>query len=232
MSSDTYTMNTTVYRFRIKDTHSALSHFIGFAFSVVLTPVLLIRAASMGASDADMLWYSIFMMSLILLYGASTAYHSFDISDKANRALKRLDHAMIFVLIAGSYTPVCMIGLGNRAGLILCLTVWSIAIVGTAVKMLWISCPKWFSSVFYIAMGWACIFQFGPIYRSLPHLGFGLLLAGGIIYTVGGLLYPLRIKGISRGYGSEFGMHEIFHIFILFGSLCHYLMMYLVLTGM
>lgn len=218
------------YRFKIKDFHSALSHFIGFCASILLTPILLVKASCEGADTIQLIWYSIFMLSLNLLYGASSAYHTFDISAKANAVLKRLDHSMIFVLIAGSYTPVCMIGLKGKSGIMLCLAVWAIAITGIIVKIFWINCPKWFSSAFYIAMGWACIFQFGNIYQALPPFGFALLLAGGIIYTLGGLIYPLKFKHISRGYGNEFGMHEIFHIFILLGSLCHYLMMYLVLT--
>lgn len=218
--------------FRLKDYYSALTHFIGFVFSIVMTPVLLIRASANGATPLKMLWYSIFMIGLILLYGASTAYHSFNISEKANRLLKKLDHSMIFILIAGSYTPVCMIGLNSKSGLILCVTVWAIALVGIIVKLCWIDCPKWFSSIIYIALGWACVFQLGNIYQSLPRLGFGLLLAGGIFYSIGGFVYALKIKGLSKGYGREFGMHEIFHVFIMIGSLCHYLMVFFVLTKM
>lgn len=223
-------MERAVCGFQAKDFHSTLSHFIGFCAFILLTPIMLVKAAYEGADTLQLLWYSIFMLSLILLYGASSAYHAFDVSPKTNAVLKRLDHAMIFVLIAGSYTPVCMIVLKGSAGATLCLTVWGIAFAGIFVKMLWIDCPKWFSSVFYIAMGWACVFQFSNIYRSLPPVGFILLLTGGIIYTLGGLVYPLKIKGLSRGYGSEFGMHEIFHIFILTGSLCHYLLVFLVIT--
>lgn len=230
MLTDTITINQPHYLFKVKDYYSAFSHFIGFIVSVFLTPVLLIRAASQGASVIDLIWYSIFMMSLILLYGASASYHTFDISAKGNATLKRLDHAMIFILIAGSYTPVCMIALKGKSGIILCISVWAIAIIGILIKMFWIYCPKWFSSIIYISMGWACVFQLGNIYKTIPQPGFYLLLTGGIIYTIGGLLYPLKLNFFSKGYGYSFGMHELFHIFILAGSLFHYLMMYLVLT--
>ena len=109
---------------------------------------------------------------MIGLYGASTAYHSFNISPTINKKLKKLDHAMIFVLIAGSYTPICTIVLGSTLGYGLLSVIWIIAILGIVFKMFWVTCPKWVSSVMYIAMGWLCIVAIAPIIHSLSKTSF------------------------------------------------------------
>ena len=136
---------------------------------------------------------SIFILSMILLYAASTIYHSVDSTEKVNRRLRKMDHMMIFVMIAGSYTPVCLIVLHNHIGYILCALVWSVAILGIILKGCWITCPKWLSSVLYIGMGWLCVLAFVPIFHALPRAGFDWLLAGGIIYTIGGVIYALKV---------------------------------------
>ena len=100
---------------------------------------------------------------------------------------------MIFVLIAGTYTPVCLLVLGGFAGQGLLIAVWALAIIGMVIKAFWIKCPKWFSSTIYIAMGWLCVFVFGPIVNNIPPQAFYWLLAGGIIYTVGGIIYALKL---------------------------------------
>jgi len=132
---------------------------------------------------------------------------------------------MIFVLIAGSYTPVCLIVLGGAQGYTLLTVVWSIAIIGMLVKALWITCPKWFSSLIYIAMGWVCVFVFGELLDSLPFSAFMWLLAGGIIYTIGGIIYALKLP-IFNSIHKYFGSHEIFHLFCMAGSACHFVFMY------
>ena len=132
---------------------------------------------------------------------------------------------MIFILIAGTYTPVCMVVLGDRTGWGLLALVWSIAILGILIKGFWITCPKWFSSVLYIAMGWVCVLAFGKIVRALPPAAFGWLLAGGLIYTAGGVIYALKMPLFNSRH-RHFGSHEIFHLFVMGGSFCHYVMMY------
>ena len=144
----------TVFRFRPKDPGSALTHLIGFVAAIFATPPLLIHAAMYGASFIKLVSLSVFMISMILLYGASTIYHSFDVSERANKILRKIDHMMIFILIAGSYTPVCVIAIGGRTGSRLLALVWGIALVGLILKACWITCPKWFSSIIYIGMGW------------------------------------------------------------------------------
>ena len=133
--------------------------------------------------------------------------------------------AMLLAMIAGSYTPICLIALHNRIGYILCGLVWGVAILGILLKGLWITCPKWLSSVLYIGMGWLCVLAFIPIFHSLPRAGFGWLLAGGIIYTVGGIIYGLKLPLFNARH-KDFGSHEIFHVFIMLGSACHFILMY------
>ena len=167
----------------------------------------------------------IFMLSMVLLYGASATYHSVNLSGKPLRIFRKIDHMMIFVLIAGSYTPVCLIVLGGKEGVTMLTVVWSIAIAGMLIKAFWITCPKWFSSIIYIAMGWGCVFVFRELIHTLSVPAFCWLLAGGIIYTVGGIIYALKLP-IFNAKHANFGSHEIFHLFVMAGSICHFIFMY------
>ena len=135
----------------IKDPGSAITHFIGMLMAIFAAVPLLIKAAS-EPSRIYIISLTIYAASLILLYAASTTYHTFDVSERVNTILKKIDHMMISVLIAGSYTPVCLIVLKGRTGLILLAVVWSIAIAGIMIKAFWVYCPKWGSSVLYIGM--------------------------------------------------------------------------------
>lgn len=210
--------------FRVKDPMSALTHFIGFWMALMGMPILLIRASVYGESEGKLISLAIFMLSMILLYGASTAYHTFHISDRADQILKKMDHMMIFVLIAGSYTPVCTIVLRENGGWSLLALIWGIAAAGIAFKALWVNCPKWVSSVIYIGMGWAALLSLSDLWRMLPSVAFGWLLLGGILYTIGGVIYALKLTRLFRN-PDWFGAHELFHVFVMLGSLCHYIMM-------
>lgn len=214
----------TIFRFRLKDPGSAITHFIGFAGAIFATPFLLIHAASEKGSMTKLMGFSIFMLSMVLLYGASSAYHSFDISPKANKLLKKIDHMMIFLLIAGTYTPICLTALERRTGTFILTLVYGIAVIGIVIKALWVTCPKWFSSVIYIGMGWVCILALPQITAALDTAAFVWLLTGGILYTIGGVIYALKLK-VFNSLHKNFGSHEIFHIFVLAGSICHYMTM-------
>ena len=151
----------------IREPGSALTHFIGMMMAVFAAAPLLIKAG-VSSGKNTLIALSIFCISMILLYGASATYHSLNISGKVLRVFRKLDHMMIFVLIAGSYTPVCLIVLGGNLGYTLLAVVWGIAIFGMAPKAFWITCPKWFSSMLYIAMGWICVLAFTRIIQALP----------------------------------------------------------------
>ncbi len=209
---------------KIKDPGSAITHFIGCVMAILAALPLLVKAAR-EPNRIYVIAMGIFILSMILLYAASTIYHTVDSTEKVNRRLRKLDHIMIFILIAGSYTPVCLIVLQGKTGLLLCSAVWIIAIIGIIVKACWITCPKWFSSIIYIGMGWLCVFAFVPIMKSLSMAGFVWLLAGGIIYTIGGIIYALKLP-IFNSHHKNFGSHEIFHLFVMGGSICHFIVMY------
>jgi len=209
----------------IREPGSAITHFIAMMMAVFATVPLLVKAGIQSGWE-NFLAMAIFMGSMILLYGASATYHSVDLTGRSLRVFRKLDHMMIFVLIAGSYTPVCLIVLGGKLGYTMLALVWGIAAVGMLVKACWITCPKWFSSVIYIAMGWVCVLVFGPLLKTLSAPAFLWLLAGGIIYTVGGVIYALKLP-IFNAKHKFFGSHEVFHLFVMGGSICHFIFMYL-----
>ncbi|QNM04383.1 PAQR family membrane homeostasis protein TrhA [Qiania dongpingensis] len=215
---------------RPKDPGSAITHFIGWLMAVFAALPLLIRAAQ-APDRVHILCLSVYVVSMILLYGASTIYHTLDISPKVNKVLRKFDHMMIFILIAGTYTPICVIVVGGSLGMFLLALIWSIALAGILIKAFWITCPKWFSSVLYIGMGWVCVLAFTQILNNLPHAAFGWLLAGGIIYTIGGIIYALKLP-IFNSRHKSFGSHEIFHLFVMGGSLCHFILMYQFVASM
>lgn len=208
----------------IKDPGSAITHFIGMLMAIFAAIPLLIKAAH-EPEHIYVISLAIYAASLILLYAASTTYHTFDKSAKINTILKKIDHMMISVLIAGSYTPICLLVLNRRTGIMLLTLVWGIAIAGILIKAFWVYCPKWVSSVLYIGMGWTCVLAFTQLLNNLSPAAFGWLLAGGIIYTVGGIIYALKLP-IFNNKHKNFGSHEIFHLFVMGGSACHFIVMY------
>ena len=208
----------------VKDPGSAITHFIGMLMAVFAAVPLIIKATH-EPSPIYVVSIAIYAASLILLYAASTTYHTFDRSEKINTILKKIDHMMISVLIAGSYTPICLLVLGGRLGIMLLAIVWSIAIAGILIKAFWVYCPKWVSSVLYIGMGWTCVLAFTQLLNSMSPAAFGWLLAGGLIYTAGGIIYALKLPIFNMKH-KDFGSHEIFHLFVMGGSICHFVVMY------
>lgn len=208
----------------IKDPGSAITHFIGMLMAIFAAIPLLIKAAR-EPGHIYVISLAIYAASLILLYAASTTYHTFDKSERINTILKKIDHMMISVLIAGSYTPICLLVLDKRTGIPLLILVWGIALAGILIKAFWVYCPKWVSSVLYIGMGWTCVLAFTQLLNNLSPSAFGWLLAGGIIYTVGGIIYALKLP-IFNNRHKNFGSHEIFHLFVMGGSACHFVVMY------
>ena len=212
-----------------KDPGSALTHFIGIILVLLAAFPLLVRAAK-GEHPIYLISLAIFAGSMFLLYSASTIYHTFNISEKINKRLKKLDHIMIYVLIAGSYTPVCLITLQRAGGTFLFLLVWGIALLGIVQCIFFINCPKWVSAVLYIAMGWLCVFSFSDLIALLDRKAFLWLLTGGIVYTIGGIIYACKFPVFNRLH-KNFGSHEIFHCFVLGGSMCHFVTMYRLLES-
>ena len=207
----------------IREPGSALTHMAGVVLVLTASAPLLIKAA-MSGSGAAVAGMAIFMGSMLMLYLASTVYHSVTVRAAVLKRFRKADHMMIFVLIAGSYTPVCLITLDGHHGKLLLTIIWALALTGMIVKFCWITCPKWFSSVIYIAMGWTCVFVLPDLLRCLPEGAFAWLLAGGLIYTAGGVIYALKLPLFKQH--ANFGNHELFHLFVLGGSICHFICMY------
>lgn len=215
---------TQMIKSHVKDPGSAITHFIGMLMAIFAAVPLLIKAAH-EPGRIYIISIAVYAVSLILLYAASTTYHTFNRSEKINTVLKKIDHMMIFILIAGSYTPICLLVLKGKTGIILLSIVWGIAILGIVLKAFWVFCPKWVSSVLYIGMGWTCVLAFTQILNSMSPAAFGWLLAGGIIYTIGGVIYALKLPLFNNRH-KNFGSHEIFHVFVMLGSACHFVVMY------
>ena len=201
----------------IREPVNALTHLLGAVLSIIGT-IVLFNYTEAPLNPVAIISILIFGISLAALYTTSGIYHLVHTTDAILTKLRKLDHSMIFLLIAGSYTPFCMLSLSGAWQWSIIIIVWSLALIGISLKMFWIDMPRWLSTVFYIGMGWIALFALKPLYDSLSMGGFFFLLLGGIMYTIGGIIYGIK----KPNFSPEFGFHEIFHIFVLLGSFCHY----------
>ena len=208
-------------KIKIREPINALTHFLGFLISIPILVILVIKAYE-EATIFHVVSLAIFGVALILLYGASTLYHALDLSEEKVRLMKKIDHMMIFILIAGSYTPICLVPLRGKWGWSILIAVWAFALIGIVIKALWINAPRWLSTVIYVLMGWFVLIAFLPLEKAVPAGGIALLVAGGVTYTLGAVIYALKPK-INLKF---FGFHEIFHIFVMGGSAFHIAFMF------
>ena len=206
---------------------SAITHGVGAALALAGAILLLIRAALSGAGPLSIVAFCVYGASMVGLYTASTLYHAIRTSVRGRLNLRKFDHASIYFLIAGTYTPVCLIALRGAWGWSLFGVIWGLALAGLILSVAWIHAPRLLTSTIYIAMGWLALIAFYPLMRSLPASGFFWLLLGGVLYTIGGVLYALKWPGRSN---PRFGCHEIFHVFIVLGSVAHFILMYQVIV--
>jgi hemolysin III len=204
--------------------YSALTHGIGIVFALLALGILLHMTLTMGAGPKMVTSVSIYAVSMLCLYTASTVYHSLNTSLQGRLFLRKLDHVMIYFLIAGTYTPICTITLGGTvSGKVMLAVIWAMALLGTGFTLFWIRMPRILTSLIYLVMGWTAIFAIYPLHAVMDSLSFAMLLSGGILYSIGGILYALKWPGRDNKY---FGCHEIFHVFIVLGSICHFIMIY------
>lgn len=210
----------------LREPVNSLTHLIGAILSLFALIAMLVKGVVNDVSSVAIVSVVIFGISLILLYSISATYHGVITSDKIINRLRKLDHSMIFILIAGSYAPFCLIALGGSKGTIFFATIASIAVAGILFRMLWFDCPRWLQTALYIGLGWAAIFMIKPLSAVLSPVSLFLLVLGGVLYTIGGVIYGLKPKKLQLG---KFGFHEIFHIFIILGSLCHFICVFLYL---
>ncbi len=203
---------------------SALTHGAGAVLAVLGTVFLLTRSALLGD-----IWrtvsLAIYGVSMICLYTASALYHYLNVPVAGRLALRKLDHCSISLLIAGSYTPICLTVLREQGawGWSVFGVVWAMALASCCLSLVWINSPRWLTSGVYLLMGWVAVFALYPLSKVLPAEGFLWLVLGGLLYTVGGVLYAVKWPGRNN---PRFGCHEVFHLFILAGSLCHFVLMY------
>jgi len=206
------------YRFPIREPVNALTHLAGAALAAVGMLVLLTNGIR-NDSTRQVVSFAIFGSSLVLLYSTSGIYHSLNCSERGLAMLRRLDHMMIYVLIAGTYTPVCLVLLRGGLGVALLIAVWTIALTGIVQKLVWMHAPRWSSTVLYLSMGWAAMIVAKPLLDA-ASLGFFLwIIAGGAFYSVGAVVYATKWPNPAP---RTFGFHEIWHLFVMAGSFCHY----------
>lgn len=208
---------------KLREPINSITHLAGALFSLIALIAMLTKAISTNASSVGILSVTIFGISLILLYITSGTYHGIISSDKVISIFKKLDHSMIFVLIAGSYAPFCLLTIGGKFGVTMFIIMITLAVLGIIFKLCWFTCPCWVDSTMYIGLGWAALFMIKPLASILPAISLFLLVLGGIFYTIGGVIYASKSKKLTIG---NWGFHEIFHIFILLGSLSHFICVY------
>ena len=204
-------------RLRLREPVNALTHLLGAVLSVIGLVMLVIAAAEHG-STLQIVAVTIFGASLVMMYGVSALYHASTLSERGLGHFQRVDHVMIYVLIAGSYTPICLLVLRGRLGTALLITVWALAALGVFQKIVWMHAPRWLSTALYLGMGWIAVIMVRPLIAAASPGFFFWLLAGGIAYSVGAIVYA---KKWPRG-AKVFGSHEIWHLFVMAGSFAHY----------
>lgn len=208
---------------KAREPFSSYSHFVGAVLSGIGLLTMLLRMLTTDTANGQVAAsVIIFCLSLIGLYTASSIYHYSCRDEKTLRRLKKLDHSMIYVLIAGSYTPIVLCYMQPPHNHLFLGCIWLIAAAGIAVKLAWIDAPRFLGTALYLALGWAILFDFSAV-LSMPVPAITLLAAGGIFYTIGGIIYISKRPNPSP----LFGFHEIFHLFVIAGSVCHYLMVFL-----
>ena len=207
---------------RAREPFSSYSHFVGAVLSGVGLFAMVLRLLLDDAVSGQMAAAAVvFCLSLIALYSASSIYHFSGRGEAVLRRLKKLDHSMIYVLIAGSYTPVVLRFMPAPRSYVFLGAIWLVALTGIAVKLLWIDAPRLIGTALYLALGWAVAFDFGVV-LSMPAPAIALLATGGLAYTAGGIIYIAKRPNLS----AVLGFHELFHLFVIAGSLCHYLMVF------
>ena len=208
----------------LREPISSITHLIGGGLSVIALIAFILKQTVCGSINPALFASTIiFGVSMILLYFTSGIYHA--ISSRKKRAIaimKKIDHSMIYVLIAGSYSPFCLYVLPKKIGLPVFIILWIITLIGITLKIIWTNMPRVFSTALYIAMGWTALFVIKDLYANLHKTAFFLLVLGGVLYTIGGIIYAIKKPNLKN-----WNFHDIFHIFIMLGSLSHFLLVFL-----
>lgn len=201
----------------MRDPFSGLSHLAGALLALIGLAYMLmhIPEQQFGYYLAS---YLVFGISMFVMFAASAVYHLMEISEEGIRALKRVDHMAIFIMIAGSYTPYCLLGLTGDLAWWMFGVVWSIALAGILVKIFWLHAPRWLSTALYLGMGWVSLVVYEPLSEGLSEGAIDWLLAGGIAYSVGAIVYATKWPNLHK----HFDFHDFWHLFVLAGAACHF----------
>ena len=200
---------------------SSMTHLAGALLAAAGLAKLAYDAWSREEGTGALVSVAVFGASMVLLYCTSSLYHwCCAVHARAAAFMQRLDHMAIFLLIAGTYTPVCVLRLGPPAGYVMLALVWGVAAAGFLVKIFWMDAPVWLSCAIYIVMGWLAAFFIVPLWRAMSAAEMAWLVAGGLLYTAGAVVFALERPRLKFRW---FGPHELFHLFVMGGSLCHYI---------
>lgn len=205
----------------MKEPVNALTHFVMFLAGLVGLGLLICKSWGTVAGVTVGL---IFGLSIIILYGASTLYHWVRTTPKRELLLRKFDHMSIYVLIAGTYTPILYYGLEGAWRWAMLATIWALSTIGAVLKMWLVGLPRVLTAGFYLLLGWLAVIPFGQLVQTLAKPALILLVAGGLSYTVGAIIYATKIFNF---FPKRFGFHEIFHIFVGMGTVLHFLMIYM-----
>jgi hemolysin III len=203
---------------RFREPVNGFTHLAGGLIASVGLIVLLATAARAGRTD-QLVAFGIFGFSLIALYSASALYHLLPLSPAGVARLRRVDHISIFLLIAGTYTPFCLLALDGSWRVGLLGLIWGLALCGILLKLLWMEAPRWLSVALYLGMGWVAVIAAPALFRAVPAGGMAWVLVGAVVYSAGALVYGLKRPNPVPGV---FGFHELWHLFVMAGSGCHF----------
>ncbi len=202
----------------LREPFSGLSHMLGALLTI---PALIFMLMKLPEQQFAIYFasYVVFSISMFLMFASSAVYHLMEISEDGIRQLKRIDHMAIFIMIAGSYTPFCLIGLESPLAWQMFALVWGIAIFGILVKIFWLHAPRWLSTALYLGMGWVSLIVYEPLSQGLSAGAIDWLIAGGAAYTMGAVVYATKWPNIHK---KHFDFHDLWHIFVLAGAACHF----------
>ncbi|WP_034388287.1 hemolysin III family protein [Deinococcus sp. YIM 77859] len=208
----------------LREPVNALTHWGGAVAALVVLGPLLWWADTRGLH----LWpFVVFGLSMLGLYTASASYHSFRLGERGLLWLRKLDHASIFLLIAGSYTPVAYYGLTGLWREVVLWVIWGIAAAGIGLKLLTLRLPRWVSTLLYLGMGWLAVIFLPQLVRNLPPVAIFWLATGGVLYSIGAVIYGTRRWQPRPGSRwGHWGFHEVWHLFVLGGTGAHVAMMF------
>jgi len=206
----------------LREPMNGFTHFIGIIFAVIAT-ILLLDISLNPYKPYHFISFSVFGFGMIMLYTTSTLYHWLKLSDAGIMKLRRADHIMIFIYIAATYTPVCIVALKGTLGWSLLIAVWFVALVGVIIKIFWMNAPRWLSTFIYILMGWLAVIVIYPLVNAIQIGALIWLSIGGLFYSIGAVIYALKKPD---PYPGILGFHEIFHLFVLLGTFSHFWMIY------